>query len=600
MTQLARIEEAPGSAWAIMRRGMTVSDAFLRGMGMTAALALVAVTGRVVLPVALQRALDHVTRGESSLGGVLWPIATAALAVVITAVSSYWVSVRLYQSSEAGLFSARLRVFRRIHALPLVRQEAQPRGALVARVTSDIDTVSSFLQYKGLQLALSALQLVATTIVMACYSVPLTLLVWAFQLPLIVFLNRSQRWLSGLFSKLQEGVAGLLGVASEELSGAETVRAYRAEPYAVARADGAIGDLYAAQTRCQWGVTAAQTAAELVPSLITVALVLAGATLVEKSELTLGDLTAVLFLAVLFVTPTRMAVMTFAEAQQALAGWRRLLGILDVPAETADEAAGKSALGAEAASVRFDHVRFAYPGGPAVLHDITVELKAAQRVAVVGQTGSGKTTFAKLACGLVRPSSGRILIAGLALETIDQQSLRRRMTIVPQEGFLFDATIAENIRFGVPDMTDEQIAHAFAELGLESWLAKLPRGLQTPVGRMGTSLSAGERQLVALARAHATDPAVLILDEATSSVDPATEDQIQKAMVNLTRGRTAIVIAHRLASAQTADNVLVFDSGRIVEAGPHAELLRLQGVYAALHDAWIVRPQAGRSGTAGP
>lgn len=590
MTELGIIEEARGSLWGILWRGLTLSREFLRGAGVTVTLGLLAVGGRVVVPVALQRSLDHIIAG-GSLNGVTRPVAAAVAAVIITAIANYCVSVRLYYRSEAGLVDVRLRAFRHIHALPLVRQEAQPRGALVARVTSDIDTVSSFLQYKGLQLALSGLQLVATTVVMAVYSVPLTLLVWVFQLPLIIFLSRSQRWLSGLFSALAASVAGLLGVVSEELSAAETVRAYRARPYVVARAEAAIGTQYAAQGRAQWGVTAAQSVAELVPGLIIVAVVLAGATLVTQSALTVGDLTAVLFLAVMFVAPTRMAVMSFTEAQRALSGWRRLLGVLDVPAE-AGAGSGGLALGDTAPSVRFEEARFAYPGGPTVLHGITVELLAGQRVAVVGQTGSGKTTFAKLACGLVHPASGRVLIGEIPLEDIDRSCLRRRVAMVPQEGFLFDATIAENIRFGVPEMTDEQIERAFAELGLASWLAGLPDGLHTPVGRMGGSLSAGERQLVALVRAHAVDPVVLILDEATSAVDPATEDQIQRAMDRLTSGRTAIVIAHRLASAQTADTILVFDGGRVVEAGPHDDLLRRQGTYAALHDAWIVRPRA--------
>jgi ATP-binding cassette subfamily B protein len=592
VNQLTTIDEASGSVLTIMRRGITLSRASLRGLGITVVLGLIAVAGRVVLPIALQLGVDHATQANGSLDSLLWPVAGGAVAVIVTAATTYQVSLRMYASSEAGLASARVQAFRHIHALPLVRQEAQPRGAMVSRVTSDIDTVSSFLQYKGLQLAFSGLQLIATTVVMAVYSIPLTLLVWAFQLPLILFLSRSQRWLSALFSRLQEGVADLLGVASEELSAAETIRAYSAQPYIVARGDDAVDALYAAQTRCQWGVTAAQSVAELVPSLITVAVILAGANLVERSQLSIGDLTAVLFLAVLFVTPTRTAVTAFTEAQRALAGWRRMLGVLDISAESVGAPAGNSVLAVEAASVRFDRVCFSYPGGPPVLHYITVELKAGQRVAIVGETGSGKTTFAKLACGLVQQSSGQVLIAGLPLASIDQRSLRRCVTIVPQEGFLFDATIADNVRFSVPGITDERIEEAFAELGLESWLARLPRGLQTSVGQGGSSLSAGERQLVGLARAHAADPTVLILDEATSSVDPATEEQIQQAMDNLTRGRTAIVIAHRLASASTADTILVFDNGRIAEAGSHAELLELQGVYTALHDAWIARPQA--------
>ncbi|MFK0195193.1 ABC transporter ATP-binding protein [Kitasatospora sp. NPDC090308] len=584
------ISEAPGGAWAVMRRGIALSDEFLRGITATVLLGLVAVAGRVALPVALQRALDGATRDGAGTGAVVWPVVGAGVAVVTTAAAGYWVSVRLYRASEAGLAATRTSAFRHIHDLPLVVQEAEPRGALVARVTSDVDTVSSFLQYKGLMLALSALQMLTTTLVMAYYDLRLTLLVWAFQLPLIVFLNRSQNSLSRLFGTLQDRLAGLLGVTGETLNGGETIRVYGARGYAVARADRAVADVHAAQTRCQWGTTAAQTVAELVPSLITVALVLVGARLTGDG-LTVGDLTAFLFLAVLFVTPTRMGVTAFTEAQRALSGWRRLLGVLAVQAQDPVNDAARTVLGAEPAAISFAGVRFAYPGGHEVLHGVSVVMEPGQRVAVVGETGSGKTTFAKLACGLLRPSGGQVLIGGVPVDRIDQGSLRRRVVIVPQEGFLFDTTIAENIRFGVPDADDGRIRRAFRELGLDEWLESLPLGLRTPVGVQGGSLSAGERQLVALARAHAADPAVLLLDEATSAVDPATEDRIQRALEKLTTGRTAVVVAHRLVSAQSADTVLVFDRGRIVEAGPHAELLARDGTYAALHDAWITRPQ---------
>ncbi|QMU67377.1 ABC transporter ATP-binding protein [Streptacidiphilus sp. P02-A3a] len=587
----ANISEDTGGVGSVMRRGIGLSEEFLRGIAATAVLGLVAVVGRVALPIAVQQALDHATSPGDSTGAVVWPVAGAAIAVTVTAITSYWVSVRLYRSSEAGLAATRVSAFRHIHGLSLVTQEAEPRGALVARVTSDIDTISGFLQYKGLMLALSALQMVTTTVVMACYDVRLTLLVWAFQLPLILFLGRTQKALARLFGRLQNRVATLLGVTSETLMGAETIRAHSAQSYAVARADEAIEDVHAAQLRCQWGTTTAQTVAELVPCLITVALVVVGARLTGGSGLTVGDLTAFLFLAVLFVTPTRMGVTAFTEAQRALSGWRRLLGVLAMRTQAPDDGTATVVLGPDPAGIHFEGVSFRYPGGRPVLHELSVAIEPGQRVAIVGETGSGKTTFAKLACGLVRPSGGRVLVGGVAVDRIDQASLRQRVVIVPQEGFLFDTTIAENIRFGVPDASDARIERAFRELGLREWLESLPLGLGTRVGRQGGSLSAGERQLVALVRAHAADPAVLILDEATSAVDPATEDRIQQALERLTRGRTALVVAHRLVSAQSADTVLVFDAGRIVEAGSHSDLLARDGSYAALHDAWITRPQ---------
>jgi putative ABC transport system ATP-binding protein len=190
------------------------------------------------------------------------------------------------------------------------------------------------------------------------------------------------------------------------------------------------------------------------------------------------------------------------------------------------------------------------------------------------------------------PASGRVLIDGTDLRDIRFSSLRGRVVLVPQEGFLFDGTLLENIRFGRPESTEEQVRLTVTELGLDGWLGTLPQGLHTEVGQRGDSLSAGERQLVALARAYLADPDLLVLDEATSAVDPSTEVRLQRALDSLTRGRTSIAIAHRLSTAQAADEVIVVDAGRIVERGHHSELVRLGGVYSRLHESWMAQQQA--------
>jgi putative ABC transport system ATP-binding protein len=213
-------------------------------------------------------------------------------------------------------------------------------------------------------------------------------------------------------------------------------------------------------------------------------------------------------------------------------------------------------------------------------------------VAIVGETGSGKSTLAKLLTRLMDPTSGRVLVDGVDLRQVRFSSLRERVVLVPQEGFLFDATLLENVRFGRPDATDADVRLALTELGLDAWLAGLPQGLATEVGQRGESLSAGERQLVALARAYLADPDLLVLDEATSAVDPSTEVRLQRALEGLTRGRTSIAIAHRLSTAEAADEVVVVDGGRVVERGPHRVLVEQGGVYAALHASWAAQQRA--------
>ncbi|HMO10444.1 MAG TPA: ABC transporter ATP-binding protein, partial [Actinotalea sp.] len=306
--------------------------------------------------------------------------------------------------------------------------------------------------------------------------------------------------------------------------------------------------------------------------------------------LTAGQLLAFLFLVQMFTGPVQMATEILNELQNALAGWRRVLGVIDTPVEIADPADGGAPTGRGPARLELDGVEFAYPGGPTVLHDVRLRIDPTTKVAVVGATGSGKTTLAKLVTRLVDPAHGRVLLDGHDLRDLSLATLRERVVLVPQEGFLFDGTLADNVAYGArgEDRTQgRDLAEVFAELGLGDWLSGLPDGLATEVGQRGERLSAGERQLVALARAHLAGADLLVLDEATSAVDPATEVRIARAMDQLTHGRTTLTIAHRLSTAEAADLVVVVEAGRIVQVGPHHALLAQEGPYAAMHAAWL-------------
>jgi ABC-type multidrug transport system fused ATPase/permease subunit len=390
-----------------------------------------------------------------------------------------------------------------------------------------------------------------------------------------------------LYLEVRESVGSMLGVIAESVVGAPIVRAYGIQRRTAERLDTAIDRSRRNQFRAQTNNVISMSFGELAAGLALGGVVVVGTLLGVDGQLSAGQLTAFIFLATLFVQPVQVATEVLNEAQNAVAGWRRVLDVLDLEPDVRDPAEQGRELPPGPIGVRYTGVRFAYPSGPEVLTDIDLEIPAQTRVAVVGETGSGKTTFAKLLTRLMDPTSGQVLVGGVPLTEVPFGSLRSRVVMVPQDGFLFDESVADNVRYGRPDATDDEIVAAFGALGLGDWLAGLPDGVLTRVGQRGEALSVGERQLVAIARAYIGDPDVLVLDEATSAVDPATEVRLTRALDSLTRGRTTLVIAHRLATAENADEILVVDAGRVVQRGPHAELVTQDGPYARLHASWM-------------
>jgi putative ABC transport system ATP-binding protein len=578
-----------GGSLRTIRRGLALSPEIRQGLGVTLGLALLATGGRVIVPIAVQQTIDRGLTGAAGvdLEFVRWMCLVALGAVIVTAWSAFGMNVRLFRASEAGLVTLRTKAFRHVHDLSVLTQSTERRGSLVARVTTDVDTLSQFVQWGGILMVVSIGQLIVATVIMAVYSWQLTLLVWICFLPLFLLLRHFQRMVSAAYSVVRERVGIMLGAISESVVGAPAVRAYAIEKRTQDRIDQAVENHRSAAVRAQKLVAFTFSTGEVIAAIANSAVVVIGVLLGVAGDITLGRLLAFLFLVTLFVGPVQVGTEVLNEAQNAVAGWRRVLGVLDTPADVADPGPDGAALPRGPIDVRFEGVSYAYPSGPTVLHDVTVDIPPRSRIAVVGETGSGKTTFAKLLTRLMDPSSGRVLIDGVDLRDIRFDSLRDRVVMVPQEGFLFDDTLGSNIRYGRPGASDDDVKLALTELGLADWLDGLPAGLDTPVGQRGESLSAGERQLVALARAYLADPDLLVLDEATSAVDPATEVRLARALEGITRGRTAVTIAHRLSTAEAADEVLVFDAGRLVQRGPHHELVEQGGVYGRLHAAWV-------------
>jgi ATP-binding cassette subfamily B protein len=591
-----------GSAWATVRRGLALSPEIRDGLVATVLLAFGATAGRVVVPVAVQQTIDRgfgaATDAGVDAGLVLRMVLLGVVAVVATALCAFAMNARLFRASEAGLATLRVTAFRHVHDLSVQTQSSERRGSLVSRVTSDVDALSLFLQWAGVFLVVASGQIVLASVVMAVYSWQLALVVWLTFLPLVLALRVFQRRLAAAYLRVRERVGALLAAVAEAVVGAEVVRAYGIERRTQHRIDEAIDAHRAAAIRAQAFSVGAFSTGELVAGLANAAVVVVGVLLGVAGEITAGRLVAFLFLVTLFVQPVQLGTEMLNEMQNAIASWRRVLGVVDTPADVADPADDGVDLPRRPVDVRFDEVTYAYPGGPPVLRDVTLHVPPGQRVAVVGETGSGKSTFVKLLSRLMDPTEGSVRLDGVDIRSVRFASLRERVVLVPQEGFLFDDTLAANLRYGRPTASDADVLAALTDLGLGDWVDGLPRGLRTQVGQRGEALSVGERQLVALARARLADPDLLVLDEATSAVDPATEVRLVRALRRLTQARTSVTIAHRLSTAQTADRVLVFDDGRVVQDGPHAALLQAGGVYGRLHGAWVGAPSSGPPGQA--
>jgi ATP-binding cassette subfamily B protein len=578
-----------------LRDAARQAPALTRGLGATVLLALLGTAGQIVVPIVVQQVLDNevLAPGPVDAGRVAVLCAGAVALLLVAMLATRRALDRMVVAGSHGLHQLRTAAFRHIHDLSVLHVESERRGALVARVTSDIETITDFLEWGGVAMIVGSAQVLLTTLVMAVYEWRLAALVLAAAAVYAGMLVLFQRVLRRLYDEVRRRNADALGAVSEAVVGLPTIRAYGTEARTLERVEGTFDRLQRSEFRAGTIGAAMFSSAELFAASTTAAVVAGGVLLSGGAGLTAGALVAFLFLVALFIEPVQMLVEVSSEAQTAAAGIRRVLGVLDTPREVADPDDG-IALPPGQLGVEFSEVRFRYPTGEEdVLVDVDATIEPGRRVAVVGETGSGKSTFAKLLTRLLDPTAGEVRIGDVPVRRVAFASLRDRVAFVPQEGFLFDGSIADNVRYGDPAASDAEVERAFAELGLTSWLERQPAGVATPVGERGGRLSSGERQLVAVVRAWLARPDLLVLDEATSAVDPALEVRLRRAIEQLTAGRTSVTIAHRLSTARAADEVLVFDAGRLAERGHHDDLVRRGGVYAALWADWTSQAVAG-------
>ncbi|HEY5156244.1 MAG TPA: ABC transporter ATP-binding protein [Acidimicrobiales bacterium] len=567
----------------VMRRAASMLGPYRRQVILAAVLMTLSTAALLAGPFYVRYGIDHgISVGDTRA------LNLAVAAYVVTAALNYGiyrsVLVVVSKVGEGFLRDLRVRVFDHLQRLSMPFYDREKAGVLVSRMTSDVDSLAELVQMGLVMLAVNVLLLVLSVIVLAIVSWQL-MLVCLVVLPFVVLASiRFQRESNLAYLTIRDRIGHTLSRLQEGISGVRVIQAYGRQDVEVERFVAESGDLYDAHMRSvraqAWYLPVVEFA-----GLGTTALVIGvGGSLVISDVITIGTVAFfVLTLGNLF-EPIQQLSQLFNTVQSSGAGLKKLFELLDTPVDV-PERPGAIDL-PHHGTIEVDRVSFAYAGSPPVLHDVSLTIEVGERLALVGPTGAGKSTLAKIVARLYDPTEGAVRFAGVDLRDATQRSLRERIVVVPQEGFLFNGTIRDNVRIARGDATDDEIDDALRAVGIFERFDSLPEGLATEVRERGSRLSAGEKQLVSLARAALVDPALLVLDEATSSLDPGTELLVEAAMDRLMEGRTVVVIAHRLSTAERADRVGVVADGRLVELGSHADLVADESHYAALFATW--------------
>jgi ABC-type multidrug transport system fused ATPase/permease subunit len=556
-----------------------------RGRTTLSFVSLLAATATALAPPLLAKyALDYAIEGQVDRKLVL-----IVVAFVLAGLANWGMSyVQTYLTGWVGeriLADLRIKLFHHLQRLSLGFYERNRAGVIISRLTNDVEALDQLVTDGVTTLVQSTLTLIGTAILLFVLDWRLALATLAV-IPLmsigtILFRVYSTR----AYAAVRERLALVTATLAEDIAGMRIVQAFTREQRNI-RQFREVADQYREANMRTVVLNALYFPYVDLISSVALAVVLGyGGHLYFGGDMTLGTLFAFLLYVQNFFDPVQQLSQLYNTFLSATAALDKIMDVLDEEPQVVDKPGARELPPVEG-NVHFEHVRFGYGEGPEVLHGLDLDVTAGTTVALVGHTGAGKSTIAKLLARFYDPREGRITIDGTDLRDVTQESLRRQLGIVPQEGFLFAGTVTENIAFGRPDASPHDVVRAAQTVGAHDFIMRLEDGYETELQERGTRLSLGQRQLVALARALLADPRILILDEATSSVDIGTERKIEQALRILLAGRTAFIIAHRLSTIRDADLIVVLEHGQIVEQGSHDELMERRGLYTSLYGDW--------------
>ncbi|HXR30355.1 MAG TPA: ABC transporter ATP-binding protein, partial [Solirubrobacterales bacterium] len=598
---------ALGKLWQVLRgddqrgrklRWMTGLLRPYRGRVALTVLAILAATAAGLAPPYLAgQAIDAgIVTGDTD---ALTLIVIALLGVsVLYAAATYAQTYLVGWVGTRALQDLRERVFAHLQSMSIGFFTRRSPGVLISRMTNDIEALNQLVTSGVVTLLSSGLTLVGVVTIMLLLDLKLALVTF-LTFPLLAIASLVFRIVShGAYRATRERIAAVTAYLQETLSGVRVVRSFGQE----ARHATAMDELNEANREANMKTVYLNATyfpgVELLSAVGTAAIILYGGTQAIDNAIQIGTIVAFIGYLQLFFDPIQQLSQLYTTYQQGMAALDKIFELLDTEPDMVD-APGALDPGTLRGEIEMQGVSFAYVGEDWALQDVDLQVPPGQTLALVGATGAGKSTLAKLVARFYDPQRGRVLVDGHDLGELRQQALRRQLGIVPQEGFLFSGSVRENIAFGRPEATLEEIEDAAAAVGASEFVAALPEGIETEVGERGVQLSSGQRQLVAFARALLAEPRILILDEATSNVDVRTEKTIEQGLERLLAGRTAIVIAHRLSTIRSADRIIVVHKGRILEEGTHDALLRQGGLYARLYELQLsehepeIAPQSG-------